>query len=75
MPYFSPSWLKLLRRAWLITCATDTYSRVMAMNLIQNNVDDFIPVVLTRASWSRRRCFIEEEGETVIGISISSDEL
>ncbi|PVF92511.1 hypothetical protein CPB86DRAFT_769315 [Serendipita vermifera] len=51
----------------------DTYSRVMAMDLIQSSIDDFIPVVLTRASWSRRRCFVEEDGETVIDQDLMAD--
>ena len=44
---------------------------MLGMNLVQASVDGFINVVLTRASWSRRRCFVEENEETVIGAFLS----
>ena len=37
------------------------------MNLVQNSVEDLVTVTLTRASWSRRMCFLEEDGEVVVG--------
>jgi hypothetical protein len=40
---------------------------MLEANLVQKSVEDFVAATLTRASWSRRLCFIEEEGETVIG--------
>lgn len=44
----------------------DIYSRALQINLLQTSVEDFVAVTLTRASWSRRMCFVEEEGETVV---------
>jgi hypothetical protein len=40
---------------------------MLQTNLVQKSVEDFVVTTLTRASWSRRMCFVEEEGETVIG--------
>ena len=45
---------------------------MLEMNLVQASVDGFINVVLTRASWSRRRCFVEENEEIVIGAFLSA---
>jgi hypothetical protein len=42
---------------------------MLEMNLVQASVDGFVNVALTRASWSRRRCFVEENEETVVGAS------
>jgi len=50
-----------------LTILLAIYLRMLEMNLVQASVDGFINVVLTRASWSRRRCFVEENEETVIG--------
>lgn len=40
---------------------------MLQMNLLQTSVEDLVVTALTRASWSRRMCFVEEEGETVVG--------
>jgi hypothetical protein len=55
-----------------LTVSLAIYLRMLEMNLVQASVDGFINVVLTRASWSRRRCFVEENEETVIGAFLSA---
>jgi hypothetical protein len=55
-----------------LTISLAIYLRMLEMNLVQASVDGFINVVLTRASWSRRRCFVEENEETVIGAFLSA---
>ncbi|KAG9056261.1 Splicing factor [Serendipita sp. 407] len=44
----------------------DIYLRAISTNLLQAKPDDLTALALTRASWSRRRCFVVEEGETVV---------
>ena len=55
-----------------LTILLPIYLRMLEMNLVQASVDGFINAVLTRASWSRRRCFVEENEETVIGAFLSA---
>ena len=55
-----------------LTISLAIYVRMLEMNLVQASVDGFINVVLTRASWSRRRCFVEENEEAVIGAFLSA---
>lgn len=42
-------------------------SRALDVNLLQSSLEDLVLFILTRASWSRRKCFVKEEGETVVG--------
>lgn len=44
----------------------DIYSRLVAMNLLQNSIEDLVVVAISRASWGKRRVFIQEGEETAI---------
>lgn len=57
----------MFQRRGHLTISLAIYLRMLGMNLVQASVDGFVNVVLTRASWSRRRCFVEENEETVVG--------
>jgi hypothetical protein len=59
--------LSFLTTFFMLTWPIDIYRRMLQMNLVQKSVDDLVITTLTRASWSRRTCFVEEDGETVIG--------
>jgi hypothetical protein len=56
-----------LPNVFLLTGPIDIYDRMLQTNLVQKSLEDLTIATLTRASWSRRICFVEEEGEIVIG--------
>jgi hypothetical protein len=63
---------KIFQSRYDLTISLAIYLRMLEMNLVHASVDGFINVVLTRVSWSRRRCFVEENEETVIGAFLSA---